>query len=120
MARKEAAVTGSASTASAPPAPGRASLTQRDLETLHLLAAGRSTARIAAAMSLSTNTVRSRVRRLQRTVGAPARDQVVLLARERGLLPCPDDAARPALGSIPRQRAAVPDAERARASAGPA
>ena len=66
--------------------PPRVSLTGRDLEALRLLAAGRSTAGIAAAMSISTNTVRTRIHRLQNMLGAPARDQVVPRARAFGLL----------------------------------
>ena len=64
----------------------RASLTGRDLEALHHLAAGRSTKAIAAAMSVSTNTVRTRIHRLQNMLGAPARDQVVPRARTLGVL----------------------------------
>ena len=67
-------------------APSRASLTGRDLEALHHLAAGRSTAAIAAAMSISTNTVRTRIHRLQNMFGAPTRDQVVPRARTLGVL----------------------------------
>jgi DNA-binding CsgD family transcriptional regulator len=62
------------------------SLTGRDLEALHHLAAGRSTAAIAAAMAISTNTVRTRIHRLQNKLGAPARDQVVARARTLGFL----------------------------------
>ena len=62
------------------------SLTGRDLEALSLLAAGSSTAKIAAAMSISTNTVRTRIHRLQNLLGAPARDQVVSRARTLGIL----------------------------------
>ncbi|WP_206340297.1 response regulator transcription factor [Blastococcus litoris] len=61
-------------------------MTARDLEALRHLAEGRSTAGIAAAMSISTNTVRTRIRRLQDLLGAPARDQVVARARARGLV----------------------------------
>lgn len=64
-----------------------ASLTRRDLEVLHHLAAGRSTAAIAAAMSVSTNTVRTRIHRLQNKLGGLGRDQVVPRARTLGLLP---------------------------------
>ena len=64
----------------------RVSLTGRDLEELRYLAAGRSTAGIAAAMSISTNTVRTRIRRLRNVLGAPARDQVVSRARTLGVL----------------------------------
>ena len=66
--------------------PLRMSLTGRDLEALRHLAAGRSTAGIATAMSISTNTVRTRIHRLQNMLGAPARDQVVAQARALGLL----------------------------------
>lgn len=61
-------------------------LTGRDLEALHHLAAGRSTAAIAVAMSISTNTVRTRIHRLQNKLGAPSRDQVVPRARALGVL----------------------------------
>ncbi|MBB3085408.1 response regulator transcription factor [Geodermatophilus sabuli] len=64
----------------------RSSLTGRDLEALRHLAAGRSTAAIAAAMSVSTNTVRTRIHRLQSKLDAPARDQVVPRARALGVL----------------------------------
>ena len=64
----------------------RVPLTARDLEALRHLALGRSTAGIAAAMSISTNTVRTRIRRLQNLLGAPARDQVVPRARSLGVL----------------------------------
>jgi LuxR family transcriptional regulator, regulator of acetate metabolism len=64
----------------------RMPLTGRDLEALRHLAAGRSTAGIAAEMSISTNTVRTRIRRLQTMLGAPARDQVLPRARMLGLL----------------------------------
>jgi ATP/maltotriose-dependent transcriptional regulator MalT len=66
--------------------PLRLPMTGRDLEALGHLAAGRSTAGIAAAMSISTNTVRTRIRRLQNMLGAPARDQVVPRARTLGVL----------------------------------
>jgi len=84
-------------------APARASLTGRDLEVLHHLASGRSTATIAAAMSISTNTVRTRIHRLQNRLGAPARADVVPRARSLGLLDGRDDPAGSG-GAIPRQR----------------
>ena len=76
------------------------SLTGRDLEALQHLAAGRSTAGIAEAMSISTNTVRTRIHRLQNMLGAPARDQVVSRASVLGLLDGWDGSARPR-GDIP-------------------
>jgi ATP/maltotriose-dependent transcriptional regulator MalT len=77
---------GPLSTATTDGVPPRVPLTGRDLEALSHLAAGRSTAGIAAAMSISTNTVRTRIRRLQTVLGAPVRDQVVPRARTLGLL----------------------------------
>lgn len=63
-----------------------AALTERDLQTARHLAAGLSTAAIAAAMSISTNTARTRIRRLQRMLGAPTRAQVVAQARALDIL----------------------------------
>jgi DNA-binding NarL/FixJ family response regulator len=60
--------------------PGRARAARRHL------AARRSTAAIAAPKTISTNTVRTRIRRLQAVLGAPARDQVVPRARTLGVL----------------------------------
>ena len=77
---------GPAPTAVTDGVPEGMSLTGRDLEALAHLAAGRSTAGIATAMSISTNTVRTRIRRLQAVLGAPARDQVVPRARTLGVL----------------------------------
>ncbi|MGY1606740.1 MULTISPECIES: response regulator transcription factor [unclassified Geodermatophilus] len=59
-------------------------LSERDLETLRHLAAGRSTGQIAAAMSISTNTVRGRVRRLLGKLAVSDRDRVVDAARALG------------------------------------
>lgn len=56
-------------------------LTGRDLETL-TLAERRSTAQIAAAMSISSNTVRTRVRRLLRKLAVGDRAQAADRARE--------------------------------------
>jgi DNA-binding NarL/FixJ family response regulator len=56
-------------------------LTDRDLEVLRLLAVGRSTGQIAAAMLVSTNTTRTRIRRLQGKLSAADRHTVVRVAR---------------------------------------
>jgi len=61
-------------------------LSRRDAEALALLGAGLSTAEIAAAMSLSPNTVRTHVRRLLAKLEAEDRRQIVPRAREVGLL----------------------------------
>ena len=92
-----------------------ASLTGRDLEALHHLAAGRSTAAIARAMSVSSNTVRTRIHRLQNKLGAPARDQVVPRARALGLLSARDGPL--AGGAIPVQRTADKAPDRSRYAA---
>ena len=86
----------------------RASLTGRDLEVLHHLAAGRSTAAIAAVMSISTNTVRTRIHRLQNRLGAPVRAQLVPRARSLGLFQGWDGPAW-SDGVIPRQRGGQDD-----------
>jgi DNA-binding NarL/FixJ family response regulator len=80
-----------------------ASLTGRDLEVLQHLDAGGSTAAIAAAMSISTNTVRTRIHRLQDRLGAPVRAEVAPRARSLGLLEG-RDRPRGADGAIPPQR----------------
>jgi DNA-binding CsgD family transcriptional regulator len=61
-------------------------LSARELQALRQLAEGRSTGQIAAAMSVSSNTVRSRIRRLLAKLDVTDRQQVVARARELGLL----------------------------------
>jgi DNA-binding CsgD family transcriptional regulator len=61
-------------------------LNPRDLELLGYLAAGDSTAQVAAAMRVSRNTARTRVRRLQAKVGAAERAQILHRTRELGVL----------------------------------
>ena len=70
--------------AGAPPAPaGR--LTDRDLELVRHLADGRSTTQIAAAMSVSSNTVRTRIRRVSGKLVVAGRYEIVAAARVLGL-----------------------------------
>ncbi|MBB3086024.1 response regulator transcription factor [Geodermatophilus sabuli] len=66
---------------------GAPALTARDLEALRHLAVGRSTAQIAAAMSISTNTVRTRIRSILRKLAVGRRGEAVRRGRELGLLP---------------------------------
>ena len=61
-------------------------LNERDLEALRHLAEGRSIAEVAAAMSISRNTVRTRLRRVQSKLAASGRDDIVRRARDHGLL----------------------------------
>jgi len=64
----------------------RHGLTPRQLEVLHHLAQGHSTAQIAEALSIQPETVRNHVRGLLRTLGVHSRLQAVSEARRRGLI----------------------------------
>jgi DNA-binding CsgD family transcriptional regulator len=71
----------------AAPEPGPApKATGRDLELLQHLADGLSTARVAAAMSITTNTARTRIRRLEYKLSVVGREQIVDCARQLGLV----------------------------------
>jgi PAS domain S-box-containing protein len=61
-------------------------LTDRQHQVLQLLAEGRSTEEIAAALGLSPTTVRNYVARILATLGVHTRLQAVLAARRRGLV----------------------------------
>jgi len=61
-------------------------LSSRDLELLRQLAAGCSTRQTAVALSVSTNTVRTRLRRVRSKLGVADRDQAVRATRELGFL----------------------------------
>ena len=65
---------------------GAPTLSVRELQALRLLAEGRSTAQIAAAMSISTNTARARIHHLRAKLGAGDRQQLLPRARALGLL----------------------------------
>jgi DNA-binding CsgD family transcriptional regulator len=66
-------------------APGPA-LTERDVILLRCLASGGSTAQIAAALAVSINTARTRLRRMQEKLGVSSRSQLALAARSLDLL----------------------------------
>ena len=61
-------------------------LTPRELQVIELLARQMSTTQISAAMSISVNTVRTRVRQALRKLGTDDRKGAVQTARERGLV----------------------------------
>jgi DNA-binding CsgD family transcriptional regulator len=61
----------------------------RDVELLRLLAAGRSTAQIAALYSVSGNTARTKIRRVQGKLDASDRGAAVRVARHLGFLAAP-------------------------------
>jgi|1186.fasta_scaffold953322_1 LuxR family maltose regulon positive regulatory protein len=60
-------------------------LSDRDRELLAHLAHGRSTAQIARAMSVSTNTARTRIRRVSGKLAVDGRSEIVRAARELDL-----------------------------------
>jgi DNA-binding NarL/FixJ family response regulator len=61
-------------------------LTPRDLEVLRLLAVGRSTGQIAATLSISSNTARTRIRRVLRKLHVADRSAAVGAAGDLGVL----------------------------------
>jgi LuxR family transcriptional regulator, maltose regulon positive regulatory protein len=61
-------------------------LTPREFQVIQLLARQMSTTQISAAMSISVNTVRTRVRQALRKLGTDDRKGTVQTARERGLV----------------------------------
>lgn len=72
-----------------PGRPGAAVLNRRDLEVVLHLAQGGSTADIASALSVTGNTARTRIRRIQRKLGVSDRAAVVGAARDLGVLDSP-------------------------------
>lgn len=82
--RTRAEQAGDTSTAS-PSRPGSA-LNDRDRDLVRHLAAGRSTTEIAAAMSVSSNTARTRIRRVAGKLDVRGRAEVVRAARSLGVV----------------------------------
>ena len=74
-----------------PPAPPRPSpaLNRRDLEVLRCLADGKSTAQIAADLAVTSNTARTRIRRVQSKLDVTGREAVVRTAQELAALGIP-------------------------------
>jgi DNA-binding NarL/FixJ family response regulator len=64
-------------------------LNRRDIEVLRCLAVGNSTGHIAAVLSVSTNTVRTRIRRIQSKLDVTDREATVRAARDLGVLRIP-------------------------------
>jgi len=76
--------------ASRPPdLPASPRLTQRQREVLALMATGRTTADIAAALTLSIETVRNHIRAVMRELNAHTRSEALVVARQLGLLATP-------------------------------
>jgi LuxR family maltose regulon positive regulatory protein len=61
-------------------------LTDRELEVLRLMAAGRSNAEIAQALVVAVSTIKTHVNRIFGKLGASSRTQAVARARELHLL----------------------------------
>jgi DNA-binding CsgD family transcriptional regulator len=61
-------------------------LSPRESQVLRLLAEGRSTAQIAATMSISSNTARARIHHLRAKLEVDDRQQVLPRARSLGLV----------------------------------
>ena len=64
-------------------------LNRRDIEVLRCLAEGNSTAQIAAILSVSSNTVRTRIRRVQGKLDVTGRQAAVWAAQDLGVLHIP-------------------------------
>jgi two-component system, NarL family, nitrate/nitrite response regulator NarL len=73
--------------------PADVTLSDRELEVLDLLAAGRSNKAIAAELYLSVHTVRNHVQRISHRLGAHSRLEAVVTAVQAGLITLPDDPA---------------------------
>lgn len=69
-----------------PAAPQRLGISERELEVLEHLAAGRSNKEIALRLEVSPNTVKTHVAKLFEKLGARRRTQAILRARELGVL----------------------------------
>ena len=64
-------------------------LNRRDIEVLRCLANGSSTAQIAASLSVSSNTARTRIRRIQGKLDVTDRGATVRAAQDLGVLRIP-------------------------------
>jgi DNA-binding CsgD family transcriptional regulator len=62
-------------------------LSERELEVLHELAAGRSNKEIAAQLHVSPNTIKTHVARVFEKLGARRRTEAINRARELGIVP---------------------------------
>lgn len=71
-------------------------LNPRDVHVLLCLAAGQSTAQIAESLSVSSNTARTRIRRVEAKLDVSERNAAVSVARDLGVLGVP--RPRPPIG----------------------
>ena len=86
--------------AEAPPAPATAAtaatLTERELQVLHLVALGRGTADIAEEMGISQHTVRNHVRNFRGKLDASTKLEAVITALRLGILEWTGESVGPA------------------------
>jgi DNA-binding NarL/FixJ family response regulator len=68
-----------------------ASLTEREMEVLRLMASGRSSNEIAAELYLSTNTIRHHVQAVLQKLGAHSKLEAVAVALRSGIITVEDD-----------------------------
>jgi len=69
---------------------GESGLTEREMEVLRLIAAGNANKEIAAQLSLSEETVKSRVSSILSKLGANDRTHAVTIGLKRGIIELPD------------------------------
>src|SRR5262249_52462599 len=62
------------------------SLTTREVEILRLVASGKRNSDVAAALSISEDTVKVHVRHIMEKLGANARTEAVVIAARRGII----------------------------------
>jgi len=65
--------------------------TERELEVLSMLPSPLTTKEIGEELFVSRNTIKTHLRRIYRKLNASSREEAVLIARDRGLLPALDD-----------------------------
>ena len=69
---------------------GESGLTEREMEVLRLIAAGNANKEIAAQLSLTEETVKSRVSNILSKLGANDRTHAVTIGLKRGIIELPD------------------------------
>ena len=79
-------MTGLSTATREPECDGGCRLNERDVELLRHFAAGKSTAQTAAAMTITTNTVRTRVRRIQAKLAVAGRAEAIRVAQQIGIV----------------------------------
>ena len=65
--------------------------TEREIEVLAMLPSPLTTKEIGEELFVFRNTIKTHLRRIYRKLNASSREEAVLIARDRGLLPARDD-----------------------------